>query len=115
MADTRTYHLLQETDSEGITFTKNHVKGSRLSLSLHIIALVLLYTTVVFAGALTIVILEQSPKFTKKNSHPRIYSKFAQICRYPRILLFKVDKNDSSSRTHHRIHSRPTIKLPPHS
>lgn len=74
MADSGTYHLLQEGNDEEKVFTKIQVKGLRISFYLHVTILIFLYITVVFAGALTVVISEQSSDFTKA-SHTQIYSK----------------------------------------
>ncbi|KAB8302724.1 hypothetical protein EYC80_006078 [Monilinia laxa] len=106
MADSSTYHLLQETDNEGKTFTKNHMKELRLSFSLHVVVLILLYITVVFAGALTIVILEQSPKFTKKNSHPRIYTPVEHIIEYIPV------RNSNPLHTHNPFMVDPATGMP---
>ncbi|KAF7878964.1 hypothetical protein EAF04_000167 [Stromatinia cepivora] len=85
MTSSSTYHLLQESNDEENTSSQNHMKRSRISSYLHIIILVLLYITVVFAGAPTTVILEQTPSFARRNSQSHIYTPVEHLIQYTTI------------------------------
>ncbi|QSZ35638.1 hypothetical protein DSL72_008508 [Monilinia vaccinii-corymbosi] len=106
MADTSTYHLLQESNDAEETFTKSHIKGLRISFYLHFIFLVLLYIIVVFAGALTIVVFEQSSDFAKKDSYSRSYTPVEHIIEYIPV------RQSNSLHTHNRFMVDPNTGLP---
>ncbi|KAM3086574.1 hypothetical protein ACMFMG_000704 [Clarireedia jacksonii] len=106
MEDNATYHLVQEANDDEMSWSKRQSKGRKISCYLHIIFLACLYVAVVFAGTLTVVILEQNPGSEVDNL--RIYTPVQEIIQFLPV------QQSNSLHYHNPFMVNPATGLPDH-